>query len=284
MVDGGLKTYRHYREYSEEEIRDEYSEYFENDYTSEAMPELFADEDDMSNFIKDSELTTLSPDDLAKIKNADIGEILGYSNKGLRLSACIKLMKHYGRDWKRLLDGFVNRKKLPPPLVIRDKDNNLWLMAGNSRMMMGAALGFNIPVKIRDYKEVFVTEGFKMNKSDMIDIAKEIVKMHGLKSKVVIDRSNNKADYEWISDTISINPRQDSIEDFVESILHECDHALMRKKMGAEGYETAYTIAGQKVVDQGKDFYWDNPFEKQAEKYAEKNAKKYIKKIQPFLN
>ena len=193
-------------------------------------------------------------------------------------------MKHYGRDWKRLLDGFVNRKKLPPPLVIRDKDNNLWLMAGNSRMMMGAALGFNIPVKIRDYKEVFVTEGFKMNKSDMIDIAKEIVKMHGLKSKVVIDRSNNKADYEWISDTISINPRQDSIEDFVESILHECDHALMRKKMGAEGYETAYTIAGQKVVDQGKDFYWDNPFEKQAEKYAEKNAKKYIKKIQPFLN
>ena len=67
-------------------------------------------------------------DDLAKIKNADIGEILGYSNKGLRLSACIKLMKHYGRDWKRLLDGFVNRKKLPPPLVIRDKDNNLWVL------------------------------------------------------------------------------------------------------------------------------------------------------------
>ena len=38
------------------------------------------------------------------------------------------------------------------------------------------------------------------------------------------------------------------------------------------------------MVDKGKDFYWDNPFEKQAEKYAEKNSKKYMKKIQSFLN
>ena len=58
----------------------------------------------------------------------------------------------------------------------------------------------------------------------------------------------------------------------------------MRKKLGADGYEETYTIAGQKMVDKGKDFYWDNPFEKQAEKYAEKNSKKYMKKIQSFLN
>lgn len=284
MVDDRLTPYRNYREYSDSEIRDEQGEYFDNDFTSEAIPELFSNEDDITSFIKNSHIELLSPDELAKIKNSDIGEILGYSNKGLRLSACIKLMKHYGRDWKKLLDGFVNHKKLPPPLVVRDKNGDIYLMAGNSRMMMGTAFGYNMPVKVKDYKESFITEGFKMEKGTMIDITKAIIKMHGLKSKVEIDRSNNKADYEWISDTITINPQQDSIEDFVESILHECDHAIMRKKLGADGYEETYTIAGQKMVDKGKDFYWDNPFEKQAEKYAEKNSKKYMKKIQSFLN
>ena len=56
-------------------------------------------------------------------------------------------------------------------------------------------------------------------------------------------------------------------------ILKKC------KKLGANGYEEAYTRAGQMMVDKGKDFYWDNPFEVQAEKYAEKNVKKYIKKL-----
>ncbi len=279
-----LSNYKYYREYSDEEIDSEHDEYFDNDRTLEAAPKLFSNEEDITSFIKDSKVEILSANELVKIKNTDIGEILGYSSKGLRLSACIKLMKHYGRDWKRLLDGFVNRKNLPPALVIRDKNSDMYLMSGNSRMMMGIALGFNMPVKIKDYKESFITEGFKMKKGVMIDVTKAIIKMHGLKSKVEIDRSNNKADYEWISDTITINPQQDSIEDFVESILHECDHALMRKKLGADGYEETYTIAGQNMVDKGKDFYWDNPFEKQAEKYAEKNSKKYMKKIQPFLN
>jgi len=284
MVGDKLTPYRYYREYSDSEIRDEQGEYFNNDFTSETIPELFSNEDDVTSFITGTNIELLGPDELAKIKNSDIGEILGYNNKGLRLSACIKLMKHYGRDWKRLLDGFVNHEKLPPPLVVRDKNGDMYLMAGNSRMMMGTAFGYNMPVKIKDYKESFIKEGFKMEKGTMIDIAKAIIKMHGLNSKVAIDRSNNKADYEWVSDTISINPQQDSIEDLVESILHECDHALMRKKLGADGYEAAYTIAGQQIVDKGKDFYWDNPFEKQAEKYAEKNAKKYMKKIQSFLN
>lgn len=283
-MDGSLEQYTHYRKYSDEEISSEHDEYFDNDHTSKAIPRLFSNEGELTAFIKDSKVETLTAGELAKIKNSDIGEILGYSSKGLRLSACIKLMKHYGRDWKRLLSGFINRKKLPPPLVIRDNSGDMYLMSGNSRMIMGIALGFNMPVKIKDYNKAFVTEGFKMKKNTMIDIAKEILRIHGLKSKIVIDRSNNKADYEWVSDTITINPRQDSIEDFIESILHECDHAKMRKKLGADGYEETYTIAGQKMVDKGKDFYWDNPYEIAAEKYAEKNSKKYMKIIQPFLN
>ena len=52
----------------------------------------------------------------------------------------------------------------------------------------------------------------------------------------------------------------------------------MRKKYGAAKYEELYTKAGEMMIQKGKDFYWDNPFEVQARKY-EKNAKKYIKKL-----
>ena len=282
MVNDRLTPYRSYREYSDSEIRDEQGEYFDNDFTKKSIPELFSDEDDVTANIKDSNLELLNLKELERLRNSDISEILGYSTKGLRLAASIKLMKHYGKDWRRLLDAFINRYKLPPPLVIRDKNNKMYLMSGNSRMMMAVAFGYNMPVKVIDYKKIFVTEGLKMKKNTMIEIAKALIRMHGLKSKLKIDKSNNKADYEWISDTITVNPDADSLLDFVESILHECHHAKMRKKLGADGYEEAYTIAGQKIVDKGKDFYWDNPFEKHAEKYAEQNAKKYMKKIQSF--
>ena len=53
----------------------------------------------------------------------------------------------------------------------------------------------------------------------------------------------------------------------------------MRKKMGSDEYEWKYTKAGQIALDKGKDFYWDNPFERQAEKYARVNGKKWLKKI-----
>ena len=279
MVDGTLKPYRSYRQYTDAEIRSEQDEYFANDHTKEAVPGLFKDRDDITRWIKDSRLELLDMNELQNLRNSDVPEILAYNTKSKRLAVSVELMKSYGKDYMRLLQGFKMLEKLPPPLVIRDKDNNLWLMAGNSRMMVAAALGYNMPVKVAKYSQQIRTEGFKMKKVQLLDIAKRLVKMHGLRSKVKVEKSNNKADYEWISDTITINPYPDSLRDFVESVIHECDHAKMRKKLGANGYEEAYTRAGQMMVDKGKDFYWDNPFEKQAEKYAEKNAKKYIKKL-----
>jgi len=33
------------------------------------------------------------------------------------------------------------------------------------------------------------------------------------------------------------------------------------------------------MVDKGKDFYWDNPFEKQAEDFAKREGKKVLKML-----
>ena len=284
MVDGTLKSYRHFRKYTDPEIRDEQDEYFDNDATKKTAPGLFRDRDDITYYIKDSRLELLDMDELRLLKNSDVAEILKHDKKDIRLKAAIKLAKHYGKDYKSILNAFRNDYKLPPPLVIRDKQDNLYLMSGNTRIMLAAALGFNMPVKIVKYKKTLQTENFKLNKSKMIDVANWLVKQHKLRSKVKISRSTNmRGNYYWDTDTIVIDNNPSDMLDFVETILHEIDHAIMRKKLGANKYEVQYTKAGQEAVDQGKDFHDDNPFEIQAEKYAEKNGKKWLKKILHFL-
>ncbi len=278
-MDGGLKPYRNYREYTDAEIRDEQDEYFANDNTKAAAPGLFNDRDDITYWIKDGDLELLDMDELNRLRNSDIKQILAIDTSSKKVAMSLELMKHYGKDYKSLANAFTNNQKLPPPLVIRDKNDDLWLMAGNSRMMMAASLGYNMPVKVVKYTQELRKEGIDMDKIAMADIAKKLVKMHGLKTKVKFDKSNNKADYDWDGDVINVDPRPKSLKDFIHSVLHEIDHAMMRKRFGAKGYEWEYTQAGQKAVDQGKNFYWDNPFEIQAEKYAEKNLKKYIKKL-----
>lgn len=284
MVDGNLKAYRHFRKYTDSEIRDEQDEYFDNDNTKQSAPGLFRDRDDVTYWVKDSRLELLDIDELLSMKNSDVAEILKHNKKDIKLKAAIKLAKHYGKNYKSILGAFRNNYKLPPPLVIRDKNNKLYMMSGNTRMMLAVALGFNMPVKIVKYKKELQTEAFKINKSKMIDIAKWLVKQHKLRSKVIISRKSNiRGNYHWDSDTIVIANDPKDMLDFVETVLHEIDHAIMRKKLGANKYEVEYTQAGQKAVDAGGDFHDDNPFEIQAEKYAEKNAKKWLKKILHFI-
>ena len=284
MVDGTLKPYRHFRKYTDSEIRDEQDEYFDNDNTKQSAPDLFRDRDDITYWVKDSRLELLDTDELTSMKNSDVAEILKHNKKDIRLKSAIKLAKHYGKNYKSILGAFRNNHKLPPPLVIRDKNNKLYMMSGNTRMMLAVALGFNMPVKIVKYKKELQTEAFKINKSKMIDVAEWLVKQHKLRSKVQISRDkNNRGNYYWDTDTIVVSNNPSNMLDFVETVLHEIDHAKERKKLGADKYEVQYTQAGQEAVDKGKDFHDDNPFEIQAEKYAKKNGKKWLKKILHFL-
>ena len=113
---------------------------------------------------------------------------------------------------------------------------------------------------------------------DYQDTASQIVKSYKLKSKIKFGVGKNKGDYEWKSDTINLRPSYSSIKEFLMTVLHEIHHALQRKKMGAAKYEKEYQKAGDMVVNRGRDFHDDNPFEEDAESWAEKNLSKWVKK------
>ena len=279
MVDGTLKPYRNYREYTPEEIRDEQDEYFANDATKKALPKLFRDRDDVTYWVKDAKLELLDLEELQRLNNSDIGEILTEPTQKARMLSTLRLMKQYGKNYRRLFAAFKKNTKLPPPLVVRDKNLDLYLLAGNSRLMMAAAFGFNMPVKIIKFKKEIVKEA-KFKKDELLKVAIRIANMFGVRSKLRFQAgTGNKADYDWMKDIITLDPYPDNMLDFIESVLHEIDHARMRRKYGPNKYEQEYTIAGQLMVDKGKDFYWDNPFEKQAEDFAKRNSKKIYKKL-----
>ena len=280
MVDGNLKPYRNYRPYTDEEIRNEQDEYFENDATKKALPGLFRDRDDVTQDIKDSHLELLDAEELQRLHNSDVAEIISQPTHKARMLSTLRLMKHYGKNYRSLYRAFAKQQKLPPPFVVRDANLGLYLLAGNSRMMMAAAFGYNMPVKIIEFSEEMVTESRLKDKDYLMGVAIKIANMYRVRSKLRFSKSaKNKADYDWVKDIITLDPRPDNMLDFIESVLHEIDHAKMRYKYGASRYESEYTIAGQLMVDKGKDFYWDNPFEKQAEDFAKKNAKKIYKKL-----
>ena len=114
---------------------------------------------------------------------------------------------------------------------------------------------------------------------DFQDTASQIVKSYGLRSKIKFKSGGDKADYNWITDTINLRPSYSTIKDFVITVLHEIKHALDTKKMGKKRYERVYTIAGQLAVDKGKDFHDDNPYEKEAEDWAKKEYSKWKNKF-----
>ena len=118
-----------------------------------------------------------------------------------------------------------------------------------------------------------------MERIDFHETAKQIVKHYRLKSKVKFTAGNNKADYDWINDTINLRPSYSSVKEFLITLLHEIHHALRRKKLGVNAYEKEYQKAGDLAVHQGRDFHDDNKFEEDAEKWANKHISIWMKKI-----
>ncbi len=72
---------------------------------------------------------------------------------------------------------------------------------------------------------------------DFHQIASEIVKSYGLKSKIRFKAGRNKADYNWVSDIITLRPSYSSFKDFLITVLHEIDHATDRHWCPARSQE-----------------------------------------------
>ena len=113
---------------------------------------------------------------------------------------------------------------------------------------------------------------------DFYQIATELVKQAGLKSKVKFKNTGkNKADYNVDDDIINIKPTS-KFKDFLVTAFHEIDHALDAKKYGKKKYKEKYEREMNIAVDKGGDAHDDNYFEKKAEKYGQMMAKKFLKK------
>ena len=88
---------------------------------------------------------------------------------------------------------------------------------------------------------------------DYQDTAKMLVKHYGLRSKVKIGKvkGQNEADYDWVKDVINLKRSYPNVKEFIVSVLHEIDHAKMRKKMGVRKYEWEYIKAGEEAEAKG---------------------------------
>ena len=69
-----------------------------------------------------------------------------------------------------------------------------------------------------------------LERIDFQDTASQIVKSYGLKSKIKFTSGSNKADYDWMTDTINLRRSYSNVKDFIITILHEIKHALDAKK------------------------------------------------------
>ena len=117
---------------------------------------------------------------------------------------------------------------------------------------------------------------------DYHETAKQLVKQYGLRSKVKFGKvkGQNKADYDWVKDVINLKKSYPSVKEFIITVLHEIDHAKMRKEMGAKKYEWEYIKAGEEAEQKGRDFHDDNKYEEQAERWAQKEySRKWKRKF-----
>jgi purine-nucleoside phosphorylase len=118
-----------------------------------------------------------------------------------------------------------------------------------------------------------------LERADFQLIASELVKYYNVKSKIKFGASGNKADYNWLTDTIRLRSSYSTVRELITTILHEIKHAIDAKKMGKNKYEKAYSLAGELAQQKGGDFHDDNSFEEKAEKWAIKEYNKWKNKF-----
>ena len=108
--------------------------------------------------MKDAKPTFLSSEEMQNMGNTDVGDILSASEDGGK-DSMLKLGKEraeeYGKDWDRLEKGIKSNSPVPSPMALRDKNGDLHLLAGNTRLMSFTASGKKLPVKVIDYDGEF---------------------------------------------------------------------------------------------------------------------------------
>ena len=147
-----LKNYRYMRPYTQDELNKEVDEYHDNPHTKAKLPGMWKDNDDGWADIKGAPYEFPSEAELNSLENSDISTILDLPHED-RMEKAIELSKKYGRNYKRIIQGLKSQQKITAPIVVRDSTDWLYLLGGNTRLMLGVAMGLNLPIKIIDWKK-----------------------------------------------------------------------------------------------------------------------------------
>ena len=140
------------RPYSQKELDYEVDEYLKNDYTKNKLPKMWKDKDDGYADIKMALHEYPSEEELKSLENSDVGDILELPPED-RMKRALELAKGYHKDYKQIIDGLKKRTKFPAPVIIKDKSGRLYLLGGNTRLMLGVSMGLNLPVKMHSWKK-----------------------------------------------------------------------------------------------------------------------------------
>jgi len=130
--------------------------------------------------------------------------------------------------------------------------------------------------KDSNYKKIMENSFIVSERIDYLEIAKQLVRSYGLRSKVKMGRGQNFGEYVPETDTVTLRPSYKSVKDFLLTILHEIGHALDAKRLGKKKFMKKYTQAGTMAAYDGLDPHDDNKWEEKAEKFARRELSKWL--------
>ena len=141
-----MKVYVYVRDYTKDELENEVGEYFENERTIEAFPDMADSADELKKLILMAPSEVLTADELKELTNSDVPDILSGKNP----KEILKRIANNKKDVKGILTAIKLHEKLPEPVVIKHS-NGYYLMGGNTRLSALAAMRHTMPVKVIQY-------------------------------------------------------------------------------------------------------------------------------------
>ena len=138
-----LKVYVSVREYTDEDLKNETDEYFKNERTLEAFPNIADSANELRDMIKNAPVEVLTIDELHNLENSDVPDILSGKNK----MQVLKKLLGRKQDVKGLLQDIKAKKPIAMPIVIKHLEG-YYLLGGNTRLSVLAAIGHTMPVKV----------------------------------------------------------------------------------------------------------------------------------------
>jgi hypothetical protein len=142
-----MKVYVYVRDYTKDELENEVGEYFENERTIEAFPDLADSAEEVKKLILSAPSEVLTKEELEQLSNSDVPDILSSKNPKEILK---KIGTEHKRDVKGILTAIKGHEKLPEPIVIKHS-NGYYLLGGNTRLSALAAMKHTMPVKVIQY-------------------------------------------------------------------------------------------------------------------------------------